>query len=255
MTTRIGLLFGSFDPAHTGHLHIAHQTLQQGWVQQIEFVLTPQNPFKSDNSLAPTHHRLLMLKEALKDTPYHLNQTELGLPAPHYTVRTLQKIKERRPENSFCLLMGEDQLCSLHRWKGIESIQSYVDKFLVYHRNGIKKVNTRPFFNVYPLASFRERHGRCLRQRYAGVSSRTSLYPWMDCPREWNPMCESTDCTDARGRRANLRQCLVSSTILVLTLPALPVKNLKSRGQGQSTGHMRLPSVSAHPCPNKGLTG
>ncbi|MCY4418727.1 MAG: nicotinate (nicotinamide) nucleotide adenylyltransferase [Cytophagales bacterium] len=132
--SRIALFFGSFDPIHMGHIQLALRTIEQGHVQEVEFVLTPQNPSKLQQNPRPTLHRLRLLEIALKKYPtLGINKTEMSLTPPHYTFHSLSHIISQRPKTHFYLLLGEDQYAYLPSWKHAKKLRSLVH-MLIYPR-------------------------------------------------------------------------------------------------------------------------
>lgn len=133
---RTGLFFGSFNPVHNGHMMIANYMLEFSDIDQVWFVLSPQNPFKKKKNLLEDYHRLAMLQEALEDLyDYCVCDIELKMPKPSYTIDTLTYLQERHPKNEFVLLMGGDNLKNLHKWKNARRI---IDNYAinVYNRPG-----------------------------------------------------------------------------------------------------------------------
>jgi nicotinate-nucleotide adenylyltransferase len=118
---KIGLFFGSFNPIHIGHLILGDFLANNTDLSEVWFVVSPHNPHKKKANLLVDHHRLAMVKIAVENNPsLKASNIEFGLPKPSYTVFTLQKLKEDYPENEFVLIMGEDNLRSLHKWKNYE---------------------------------------------------------------------------------------------------------------------------------------
>ncbi|QIE60040.1 nicotinate-nucleotide adenylyltransferase [Rasiella rasia] len=119
----IGLYFGTFNPIHIGHLIIANYMVEFGGLDEVWMVVTPHNPHKKKSTLLDNHHRLAMVRIALEDYPKLKASTiEFDLPQPNYTVNTLAVLEEKYPGQQFCLIMGEDNLKSLHKWKNYEVI-------------------------------------------------------------------------------------------------------------------------------------
>ena len=117
----IGLYFGTFNPIHVGHLIIANHIVEHTNLDKIWFVVTPHNPLKNKKTLLDNYQRLEMVHMAT--SPYDklgVSNIEFGLPQPNYTINTLEHIKEKHPNHSFALIMGEDNLKSLHKWKNYE---------------------------------------------------------------------------------------------------------------------------------------
>ena len=133
---KIGLFFGSFNPVHNGHMIIANYILEFSNLEEIWFVVSPQNPMKNKKSLLTDYHRLAILKEAIYDAPkYKASDIEFKMPKPSYTIDTLIYLQEKYPENDFALIMGEDNLQSFKKWKNYEMILENFELY-VYNRPG-----------------------------------------------------------------------------------------------------------------------
>lgn len=133
---RIGLLFGSFNPVHTGHLILAEYFATRTDLTAVWLVLSPQNPFKAAGGLLPDTTRLTLLHLALADNSrLRAEDIELGLPKPSYTVVTLDALQARYPAHEFVLLMGGDNLAGLPRWREASRIAQEFDLY-VYPRPG-----------------------------------------------------------------------------------------------------------------------
>ena len=123
MKKQIGLFFGSFNPIHIGHLIIANHLVEHSAMNELWFVVTPQNPFKEKQSLLDNHLRLEMVNLAIESYPkLRASNIEFHLPQPNYTVNTLAYLEEKYPNTNFALIMGEDNLKSFHKWKNYEHI-------------------------------------------------------------------------------------------------------------------------------------
>ena len=120
---KIGLYFGTFNPIHIGHLIIANHMAEHSDLEQIWMVITPHNPHKKKSTLLDDYHRLQMVHLATEDFPkIQPSDIEFKLPQPNYTVNTLAHLQEKFPQHEFSLIMGEDNLNSLHKWKNYEVI-------------------------------------------------------------------------------------------------------------------------------------
>ena len=130
----IGLFFGTFNPIHVGHLVIANYMAQLHGVSQIWFVVSPLNPLKNKASILPDYHRLRLVNEAIfKNTRLQASDIEFQLPQPSYTIDTLTYLEEKYPDVDFMIIMGEDNLRTLPKWKNYKAIlQNY--SILVYPR-------------------------------------------------------------------------------------------------------------------------
>ena len=123
MNKLVGLFFGSFNPIHIGHLIIANHLVEHSAMDELWLVVTPQNPFKEKQSLLDNYLRLEMVNLAIEEYPkLRASNIEFQLPQPNYTVNTLAYLEEKFPNISFALIMGEDNLKSLHKWKNYEYI-------------------------------------------------------------------------------------------------------------------------------------
>ncbi len=123
MSKKVGLFFGSFNPVHIGHLILANYILENSDMDELWFVVSPQNPFKEKKSLLKDSNRLEMVNLAVKNYPkMRASNVEFSLPVPSYTIDTLTYLKEKYPENSFSIIMGEDNLDGLHKWKNSEQL-------------------------------------------------------------------------------------------------------------------------------------
>lgn len=117
----IGLYFGSFNPIHVGHLIIANHIVEYTDLDEIWFVVSPQNPLKKKATLLDNHHRLELVNRAIENYPkFKASDVEFKLPRPSYTVDTLVVLNEKYPNHKFNLIMGEDNLKSLTKWKNYE---------------------------------------------------------------------------------------------------------------------------------------
>lgn len=120
---KTGLFFGSFNPVHIGHMIIANFMATQTELKQVWMVVSPQNPLKAKASLASDYDRLHLVQMAIGDNPHLLaSNIEFKLPQPSYTIDTLTYLKEKYPERKFVLIMGGDNLATLHKWKNFELI-------------------------------------------------------------------------------------------------------------------------------------
>ncbi len=139
---KIGLFFGSFNPVHVGHLIIANYILNETDIRKIWFVVSPQNPFKTESQLLNEYHRLHLVQLATEnDNRIRASDIEFGLPKPSYTSNTLAYLAERYPDDRFCLIMGSDSFQNLHRWKNYESIVKHYPVY-VYRRPGFEITDT-----------------------------------------------------------------------------------------------------------------
>jgi nicotinate-nucleotide adenylyltransferase len=131
---KIGLYFGTFNPIHVGHLIIANHMAENADLDQVWMVVTPHNPHKKKETLLEDYHRLQMVHLATEDFPkLKPSDIEFKLSQPNYTVNTLVHLEEKFPKYEFSLIMGEDNLKSLNKWKNFEVILQNHDIY-VYPR-------------------------------------------------------------------------------------------------------------------------
>lgn len=121
----IGLLGGSFDPVHNGHLAIAQSFLQSKCISEIWVLPAPDPPHKK-HSLTDYDIRLRMLKVAFGQMDdVYINEVEKKLSYPSYTVQTIQYLNEKHPDNHFFLCMGEDSAVDFTEWFQWQKILDY----------------------------------------------------------------------------------------------------------------------------------
>jgi nicotinate-nucleotide adenylyltransferase len=133
---RVGLLFGSFNPVHTGHLILAEYFATHTDLEEVWLVVSPQSPFKVGEELLPDTNRLALLRLAIADNLcLRAEDIELGLPRPSYTIATLDALQARHPTHDFVLLMGADNLAGLPRWRAADRLAQEVDIY-AYPRPG-----------------------------------------------------------------------------------------------------------------------
>jgi len=106
-----------------GHLIIANHLAEYSDLDQVWLVVTPLSPFKKKSSMLDNHQRLEMVFRATEPYPkLRPSDIEFNLPEPNYTINTLTYLTEKFPEYDFCLIMGEDNLKSFHKWRNYELI-------------------------------------------------------------------------------------------------------------------------------------
>jgi len=128
---KIGLYFGTFNPIHVGHMIIANHMAEHSDLEQIWMVVTPHNPLKQKSTLLDDAKRLQLVQLATEDFPkIKASDIEFKLPQPNYTVNTLAHLYDKFPQHEFSLIMGEDNLKSLHKWKNYEVILQNHDVYI-----------------------------------------------------------------------------------------------------------------------------
>lgn len=141
---KVAVYSGSFDPFHIGHLSVLESILGMGEFGAVYLLVSPQNPLKSPEKSGNARARLDAVRDALARHPelvsghstgVLVDDIEFTLPQPSYTIRTLDALKAREPENDFTLVMGADSLCDIRRWKEWERILTDYG-VIVYPRKG-----------------------------------------------------------------------------------------------------------------------
>jgi len=147
---KIGLLFGSFNPVHIGHLIIANYMANHTDLDKVWLVVSPQNPLKKYGDLINTYDRLEMARLATDNADnLEVSDVELKLPQPSYTIDTLTILKEKYPQHEFAIIMGSDNLVTLHKWKNYKLIlRDY--QIYVYPRPGYENTDlaTHPSVHI-----------------------------------------------------------------------------------------------------------
>lgn len=159
MQRKIGIFGGSFNPIHVGHIALAKSLREQAGLDEVWFMVSPQNPFKTQaTDLLADDLRLMLVREALKDEPFlKACDYEFHLPKPSYTWHTLQAMSKDYPDVAFTLLIGGDNWAAFDKWYHYEDILKRYS-IVVYPRQGcsintqhlpanVKVVNT-PLLNI-----------------------------------------------------------------------------------------------------------
>jgi nicotinate-nucleotide adenylyltransferase len=118
MAPRIGLLGGTFDPVHLGHLVMAEQCREQAALDEVWFIPARQPPHKDGQSISSPRHRLEMLKIAISGTPhFSICEIELEREGSSYTVDTLEQLQALHSQHEFWLIVGADMLVDFPNWR------------------------------------------------------------------------------------------------------------------------------------------
>lgn len=156
MNKKIGLYFGSFNPVHHGHLLVATHIREAALLDEVWFIVSPQNPFKQNTELADEQHRLQMVRLAIENIDYFkASDVEFQLDKPSYTYKTLEILKNQYTQHEFKIIIGEDNVAKFDTWKNVEWIKSNFE-ILVYSRNlesGIKNQESRNN-NIFTSSNF-----------------------------------------------------------------------------------------------------
>lgn len=138
----IGLLGGSFNPAHDGHRHITLEALKRLRLHEVWWMVSPQNPLKRSSDMAPFEWRMAFAKQVSNHPRIHVTDIERRL-GTSYTVETLQALLPRFPNCRFVWLMGADNLVQISSWMGWREIFAMVNV----------AVFARPSYSRYALGS------------------------------------------------------------------------------------------------------
>lgn len=139
---KVGLYFGSYNPVHTGHLIIASHVANNTDLDQVWFIVSPQNPLKPQVALLNEYQRKHLIDIAIDgESKLRTSSVEFSLPKPSYTIDTLSYLSERHPEHIFTVIMGSDSFTNLNKWKNHELIlKNY--SIMVYKRPGFEVGDT-----------------------------------------------------------------------------------------------------------------
>lgn len=142
---KIFLLPGSFNPPHTAHVAIARWALQSGGADEVWVVVSPQNPLKIDEQMATLDDRLAMTRLAFQGVDHtHVTDFEKNLPAPHYTINSVEYLLAKHPTHHFSILCGSDIIAQLPHWHRIHDLEKLIT-FVEYPRS---TTSTLPTFDV-----------------------------------------------------------------------------------------------------------
>ena len=151
-----GLFFGSFNPVHIGHMAIANYIAEYSSLKEIWFIVSPHNPLKAKESLLKDRDRLYMTELAIgNDTRFRVSDVEFTLPQPSYTIDTLAWLSEKHPARRFTLIMGEDNLNTLHKWKNAGLLVKQYP-IIVYPRLYPGKRSNKRLQEILAMASVKE---------------------------------------------------------------------------------------------------
>ena len=133
---KVGIYSGSFNPIHHGHVMLANYLVEFSDLDELWFVVTPQNPLKNKEDLLDDDERLKMVQLAVGDDPrFFVSDVEMHLPTPSYTINTLTALSEQYPDCEFVFICGMDSLQNLKNWREYQKILDNYE-LLVFPREG-----------------------------------------------------------------------------------------------------------------------
>jgi nicotinate-nucleotide adenylyltransferase len=138
---KTGLYFGSFNPIHNGHLIIANHILNETALQEIWFVVSPQNPFKVSSTLLNEYDRLFLVQKSIENDPrLKASDIEFSLSKPSYTATTMAYLRDKYPAREFSIIMGSDSFQNIAKWHNYRAIVDHYPIF-IYLRPGFPVEN------------------------------------------------------------------------------------------------------------------
>jgi len=174
---KTGLYFGSFNPIHNGHLILANFMAEFTDLDEVWFVISPQNPFKDKNSLLAEHHRLALVRIAVEDQQnLGVTDIEFKMPKPSYTIDTLTWLSDKYPNRDFILISGTDIFSSFHKWKNYREILEFYSIY-VYPRpgSGLGEFAGHPKIKLFKAPAM-EISSSFIRE---GIKQRKNMRYWM----------------------------------------------------------------------------
>ena len=133
---KVGLYSGSFNPIHHGHVMLANYLVEFSDLDELWFVVSPQNPLKKKSELLDDAERLKLVQLAVGDDPrFRVSDVEIHLPTPSYTINTLTALSEQYPDCQFVFICGMDSLQNLKNWREYQKILDNYE-LLVFPRVG-----------------------------------------------------------------------------------------------------------------------
>jgi nicotinate-nucleotide adenylyltransferase len=151
MAQRMGVLGGTFDPVHYGHLAIAEEARSQLSLDMVLFLPARVQPLRQGEQVSAPEHRASMIERAVLANPsFQLSRIEFERPGPSYTVDTMLQLRERYPRGTaFYFLLGGDALAELPHWKEPDRLLTLCH-FVVFERPGCD-FDARNLFLKFPL--------------------------------------------------------------------------------------------------------
>ena len=135
---KVGIYGGSFNPVHFGHVGLAKWVIENTDLDELWLMVSPNNPLKPANLLAPEGERLAAVSKAVKDIPHvKASDFEFSLSRPSYTANTLRELQKAYPDTEFTLIIGEDNIAIFDRWREYEFILANFRIFVYPRRENL----------------------------------------------------------------------------------------------------------------------
>lgn len=163
--TRVGLLGGSFDPPHSGHVHLSREAMKRFRLDRVVWLVSPGNPLKP-NPPAPLQQRLEAARDLTAAPWLEISDLEARI-SSRYTAQTLRHVTRRWPATRFVWLMGADNMAQLHRWDNWRDIMRTVPIGVLARPGYRLAARMSPAARAFASARMPERAARCLPDRIA----------------------------------------------------------------------------------------
>jgi len=148
---KIGILGGTFNPVHIGHLILAEEVLEKLRLDRVIFIPANLPPHKDNVDIASPNLRLKMIKSAIKGNKnFAVSEIEIKRPGRSYTIDTLRTLKEKYPKDELFFIIGSDLLKYLNEWKDLNEIMNMV-KFIAATRPGYPLENIPSYIQTLKI--------------------------------------------------------------------------------------------------------
>lgn len=157
----VGLLGGSFNPAHDGHAHVAETAQTRLGLDRVVWLVSPQNPLKSAQHMAPLAERMASARAAAHGPDMIVSDFETRA-GTQWTIDTLRALTARHPGVRFVWLMGSDNLATFHRWRGWTDIMRLMPVAVVARPGSMLESRTAPAAARFATARVPQEQARLL---------------------------------------------------------------------------------------------
>ncbi len=183
----IVLFPGSFNPIHNGHIRLAEYILTQPNVDEVWFLVSPNNPLKAADTLWDEQLRIDLVKRAIQGKEcMQASDFEFALPRPSYTANTLRALAQAYPDKQFALLIGEDNMWVFDKWREHEWISTHYPIFVYPRSNGTENHILHSTFYILKDAPLCPISSTQIRERLAQIPSQQwaddAVLQWLPKP-------------------------------------------------------------------------